>query len=635
MRKTTAAAIAIGTALHAVAPVVPAISLGARPAPPKAMALASTTRETTLIGSLSRDEVTKYLAAYQLGSGKYAVDLYRVTYRTRGADGRRTTASTLVATPRTHRRLSTVLWLHGTRANRADTASVSDNQDRAAAVRFATDGHPTVAPDYIGLGVGPGTHPYMQSRPTVSASLDALRAARRVTPLSHRVLVTGFSQGGQAAMLVGRALRTDRHFRLAALAPINGPHDIRGAELPAALDGRLDDRSATFYLAYSMVSWNRRYHLWNDPAEAFRPRYAKKIEWLFDNNKSEGEIFEALPRTPAQLFTREFLARLTNPTGKLAWVLAREDTTCHDWHTSVPVRMYTASGDRDVAMANTLNCRDMLAEHGTHAEVIDLGDLDHFTSGRIAVTKVADWFLEIGRAVRGQSGPPPPPPWRTVTTTARSSLDTGLPPSLLTVPATASRSLTKSKPASRPKPSAPSMATSGLPLKEPSSASGRLCRLPARAVTTQIESKVDAQPATPGRSGQLHAGASSGLPGSKWYSRSAVGPWSVTHSREPSIEPHTPPGAYRPSAMIRFGVGLSAAGWPDASSRNTLPASERGFFASAGLPALPVASSSAPRWSSPSAPALPRGPRGMPVSTGLGLSPGAMRSNLLSVAVVT
>ncbi len=386
MRKTRIAAAALCAGLLAATPVAGSAAAVAEPATVAAR------QHVTLIDSMSRAEVAAYLAGYGLGDATHGVDLYRSTYRTTGADGRPTTASMLVAVPRTGRRLATVTWLHGTRAYRADTGSLADNPDRAAAVQFATAGHPTVAPDYLGLGEGPGTHPYMLTRPTVTASLDALRAARRLTPLDRRVLVTGFSQGGQAAMLVGRALRHDPYFRLAALAPVNGPHDIRGAELPAALDGRLDGLSATFYLGYAMVAWNREYHLWDSPAEAFRAPYDGVMDRLFDNDTPEEEIARTLPASPAELFTPSFLAWLRHPTGRLAWALARNDDACRGWRPGVPVRLYTADGDRDVAVENTLNCRAQLAESGTRASVVNAGDVDHFTSGRLAVPQVLAWF---------------------------------------------------------------------------------------------------------------------------------------------------------------------------------------------------------------------------------------------------
>lgn len=394
MRSTRVATAVVCAVLSATTPAVAV----AAPAP---AVVAQHQVSATKIATMSRAEVVAYLTGYELAAGaaRHGVDLYRMTYRTRGVDGRPTTATALVAVPRgSGPARATVTWLHGTRANRADTGSISDNLDRAAAVQFATAGHVTVAPDYLGLGGGPGTHPYMISKPTVTASLDALRAARGLARLDRRVLVTGFSQGGQASMLVARALGQDPYFRLGAVASINGPLDIRGAELPAALDGRLDGLSAAFYLGYVMVVWNREYHLWDDPAEAFRAPYDQLMDTLFDNDTPEQDIFATLPGSPEELFTPAFLAELRHPTGTLARVLRTNDTACRDWRPRVPVRLYTATGDRDVAIANTLNCRDQLAARGAHADVVNLGDVDHFTAGRMALPRVLAWFERVSRA---------------------------------------------------------------------------------------------------------------------------------------------------------------------------------------------------------------------------------------------
>ena len=44
---------------------------------------------------------------------------------------------------------------------------------------FASAGYAAVAPDYLGLGTGPGLHPYMDLSSEVTASVDMLDAGRR------------------------------------------------------------------------------------------------------------------------------------------------------------------------------------------------------------------------------------------------------------------------------------------------------------------------------------------------------------------------------------------------------------------------------------------------------------------------
>jgi acetyl esterase/lipase len=353
-----------------------------------------------VITQLSRQEVVDYLGDYDLDTSavRSGVDLYLLTYRTTGVDGRPTTASALAVLPRTREHtLRTVAWLHGTRVYRGDTGSMSDNLDRAAAVLFASSGYATVAPDYIGLGTGPGHHPYMQSKPTINATMDALRATRTLAGrsgkrLDKQLYLSGFSQGGQAAMIVGREVRRSREFELAAIAGIAGPYDIRGQEMPAALDGRLDGISAIMYLGYAITGWNRVHKLYDSPSDVFRAPYDQVAESLFDSDHQEDDVVMSLPHTPRELFTDSYLAELAYPTGALAEVLAANDDPCQ-WRPNVPVRLYAGTADRDVVFANSQSCQADLVAHGTRdSEVVNVGDVDHFTAGRLSLSQVLAFF---------------------------------------------------------------------------------------------------------------------------------------------------------------------------------------------------------------------------------------------------
>jgi acetyl esterase/lipase len=371
---------------------------GAAVAAPRPVATERT--QATLIDRLSREEVVDYLVERGIDpvDVRNGVDLYALRYRTAGADGRPTTASALTVLPHTGARsLRTVTWLHGTLVYRGYAPSVSDNLDRSVAVLFAASGDAVVAPDYLGLGTGPGTHPYMQTRPTVTATVDAMRAsrvlaARSGTRLDGKVLVSGFSQGGQASMLVGRALQSSREFDLGGIAAIAGPYDIRGEELPATLDGRLDGVSATFYLGYAITAWNRAHRLYDSPSEAFRAPYDRIVESLFDGDHEEEDVVRALPSTPRELFTDEFLALLAHPAGALAEVLRANDDPCQ-WRPRVPVRLYAGRADRDVVFTNAESCEtDLRAHRARDVRLVDLGETDHFGSAIAALPEITrDW----------------------------------------------------------------------------------------------------------------------------------------------------------------------------------------------------------------------------------------------------
>jgi pimeloyl-ACP methyl ester carboxylesterase len=61
-------------------------------------------------------------------------------------------------------------------------------------------GDAVVRTDYEGLGT-PGTHPYLIGRSEGDGVLDIVRAARQLDPsISNRLIISGHSQGGQAAL---------------------------------------------------------------------------------------------------------------------------------------------------------------------------------------------------------------------------------------------------------------------------------------------------------------------------------------------------------------------------------------------------------------------------------------------------
>ncbi len=336
---------------------------------------------------------------------RYGVRPTQIVYETIDPFGQPTTASGLVVLPDSAQPggsdLRLVTWLHGTTVFKGEVASVSaESPDRLIAFAFASAGYAVAAPDYLGLGLGPGTHPYDDFPSTVTASLDALRAAHTLAAagdigLDPRTLVTGFSQGGPSAMALGKTLAggNEPGLSLAALAPISGPYDFSGT-LNAALAGEIN--SAPQYLAYLVVAWNRLHGLYESPSDAFLAPYDMKVESLLDNTHTPDEVFAGIPlERPEDLFTPQFLDGMRNPTGPFRAALRVADSTA-DWRPDVPVTFYAASGDLDVPIANAIQAQETLAEHGAASDVVDVGDVDHTTSVVLSLPLVLDQFASMG-----------------------------------------------------------------------------------------------------------------------------------------------------------------------------------------------------------------------------------------------
>ncbi|WP_327356471.1 alpha/beta hydrolase family protein [Streptomyces sp. NBC_01304] len=403
-RGTVAACTALVLALGAAAP-----ALAGDTQPHVATYTQQHTQRGELIAStplskLTSAELTKFLEGRDMDAStvRHGVRAYRLTYRTVDPQGQPTTATGLFVLPDSKRqRLDLVSDTHGTMVHRDYAPSVGEDFGRVAPYLHASAGRAVAAPDYLGLGKGPGKHPYMDTKSAVTASVDMLRAARSAARQQGRTLTgdvyaTGFSQGGQVAMALGKELErgVDRHFRLRALAPVGGPYDLEGEEVPAVFDGRVNDISAIFYVSYFLVAQNRLHGIYQDPSEVFRAPYADRVEALFDGEHQEEDIVKQLPGTVKELLTPEFYERMQHPTGVLLDVLRSNSDSC-GWGPKAPVRLYAGAADTDVPIANARSCAADLADHGVRAPVLDQGPVDHFGSFKAASPKIVRWFSEL------------------------------------------------------------------------------------------------------------------------------------------------------------------------------------------------------------------------------------------------
>jgi hypothetical protein len=397
---TPVPASAAASAVYAqagAAPIQQTAIADSRTRPAQAGSIISARRVAELTG---RQVVAELQGKVDSSQVRHGVTAYQVVYRTTNSAGEPTTASQLLVLPKTfERRLPTVSWLHGTIAYRKDAASENPSSgDRLAAYLLASTGRAVSAPDYVGLGVGEGFHPYGDPRATIAATVDGLRAARDFAhrngrELDRKVQVSGFSQGGPATMLVGRALQqegADPYFRLGALAPVAGPFHLSAFEAAAA-----DDKVAKsgLYLAYFATAWNKTYGLYDSPSDAFRAPYDQIVEELFDGEHTTEQIAGALPPASKDLFTEEFLDRIRTPSGVLKNRLHALDTTC-DWKPDVPVSLFHARGDMDVDASHSAYCAQQLTDNGADYRLTDVGDYDHSDSVSQALPRIVRFFDE-------------------------------------------------------------------------------------------------------------------------------------------------------------------------------------------------------------------------------------------------
>ena len=144
---------------------------------------------------------------------KTGVKVYEVLYKTRWHDGSEIIASGYYYVP-THieKALPTLVMNHGTQLNREMEVSLSGLQ--VGCIAFAADGYVALYPHYIGLGKGEKTHLYQIAESEAFANIDMLRAIRELNKelhiqLNHQLFITGYSQGGHAAMATHKMIEAE------------------------------------------------------------------------------------------------------------------------------------------------------------------------------------------------------------------------------------------------------------------------------------------------------------------------------------------------------------------------------------------------------------------------------------------
>ncbi len=217
------------------------------------------------------------------------VTIYSVTYKTRDLRGMTVNASGAVIVPDgVSGPVPLVACQHGTSTGYWQTPSMdTTNPDLVlGALCFAASGQVVSMADYLGFGVAAEPdrkrfqdvanvhkdgvnqqhifHPYLDAKTEASTGLDMLRATRQVSDklgvkLSPQLFITGYSQGGQAAMALHRLIESSplssKEFPVTASAPMAGPHNMPGSV--AAIFEKPVPRSAA-EVAYATIAYDNQ-----------------------------------------------------------------------------------------------------------------------------------------------------------------------------------------------------------------------------------------------------------------------------------------------------------------------------------------------------------------------------------------
>ncbi len=331
-------------------------------------------------------------------STRYAVDFYAVTYETIDPYGAPILASGAVILPSGKTNASAlVLYDHGTSLKKIDVPS-APNSEGFLGMAFATDGYVAVLPDYLGLGVSPGLHPFLHAASEASASIDLLRAARQIcasngVALSDQLFISGYSQGGHAAMATLQALESSgtREFVVTAAGCGSGPYDLAGVSTADFLSGRAPPNP--YFFLYLLAAYQDVYGLAPSLANLLKAPYSATLPPLLDG-LHDGDVINAnMPKVPTDILDPSQLADFkVNPNNPLRQAIV--DNTLVNWTPKSPLRLYRCSGDQDVLPSNSQVAYDSFQARGaTQVQLLDPDPgADHDTCAIPALLSIKAWF---------------------------------------------------------------------------------------------------------------------------------------------------------------------------------------------------------------------------------------------------
>ncbi|NRA49206.1 MAG: T9SS type A sorting domain-containing protein, partial [Phaeodactylibacter sp.] len=317
------------------------------------------------------------------------IEYYKIWYTTPDINGVTDTASGLIVLPvqETEYQYPLLCYMHGTVNSKTDVPSnLAGGWELAAA--WGGLGYVTAAPDFLGLGESRGFHPYVHAATEASAGIDMLFAAQvfceaEGPALNDQLFVTGYSQGGHAAAAVQRELEanyTDA-FTVTAAAPMSGPYSISGAMRGAMLSD--EPYFYQGYLAYTALSYNEAYGLFDEVEEYFKQPYATLIEQFYLGEITLGSLNATLidlltnsegAPIPRYMLQDALVAALEDGNNDHPILQALEDNDVYDWIPQAPTRLYYCTADDQVAFTNSILADSVMNANGaTDLLAVDAG----------------------------------------------------------------------------------------------------------------------------------------------------------------------------------------------------------------------------------------------------------------------
>lgn len=344
---------------------------------------------------------------------KYEFDVFDITYKTKWHDGTTIIASGMVFIPKITKKVvsSELIYLHGTKMSKLRTINL-DIGEQSICAGFATEGYIVAYPDYVGLGKSDKFHLYQHTGTEVQAGIDMMRAVHELlkknnVKTDNRLFITGYSQGGHAAMALHKEIQEKykQEFNVAASSPMSGAYDISGVQSKCMFE----KYAFPSYLPYLLRAYDEVYDLFEeDFTSLFKAPYDTIVAKYYDGNYDIWDVNPLLPEVPVSMLKDEFIKKYisSNPE-KLQKVL--KDNDVYDWKPEAPMQLCYCQSDEQVNYINAFVAYDKMKANGSNLVRKQSGGkrFDHFQCSVFSSMNTKFFFNTIRKgSKKGRKGYP-------------------------------------------------------------------------------------------------------------------------------------------------------------------------------------------------------------------------------------
>lgn len=342
---------------------------------------------SNFIGTVSKEEITSTFGIEAL----YSVELHKIQYETNDINGLLDTASGLLVVPMDPElRFPLHCSQHGTVGSREDVPSNLQGGYQLPLI-IASNGYVTAAPDFLGLGDARGQHPYIHADTEASAAIDMLYAVKSTQEflnfnLNEQLYISGYSQGGHAAMALHREIQANyaNDFVVTAASHMSGPYSVSEKMVEFTLGD-----TPYYFVAYLAHVANSMKLAYPETLDAYEMSDIFKADYLADIDaflNEEIDLFTlnelliarleategaSIPRLMMQDSIADAL--INNPNHPLSAALALQDV--YDWAPDAPTRLLFCGGDDQVFFENSTLAGEVMNANGAPNTIaVNLGN---------------------------------------------------------------------------------------------------------------------------------------------------------------------------------------------------------------------------------------------------------------------